>query len=398
MALNLSRLGRINRTVEDDYNPFQEGADRRRAEQLAKAEAQALEKGTLDLARAKRDDAAAIKAAADAEGVKKALSSFYGGRALSDVTPASTGTGAISLGRMPKGLATGPEFGEAPKDTTRDISRFEGLTTANLAAIDPMQAEKFRTGQRDERFGLEDRTRRIGKEDLDATTTAANTKFEQDLKNRTLRETSRHNKVGEYLTKLGITTKANNTSEGKIIPASAQTAMLENVQNAKKARKALALLSGKDVGSSKGDKKPTGFWKGLTSTLASGSALNNLDPEGVDARAAIADLGSMVIHDRSGAAVTASESPRLMPFIPSAYDKPDVAKKKVKRFIQEYNSILEDQAQQYGREAGYRESPLMRDYLAEMPRGIFDNIAEARAAGLPPGTVVIVDGEEVEMD
>ena len=50
------------------------------------------------------------------------------------------------------------------------------------------------------------------------------------------------------------------------------------------------------------------------------------DPKGVAARAAVADLGSLKIHDRSGAAVTAMEFPRLRPFIPSATDKPEVVK------------------------------------------------------------------------
>jgi hypothetical protein len=55
-----------------------------------------------------------------------------------------------------------------------------------------------------------------------------------------------------------------------------------------------------------------------------GSVVNqNLDPEGVDARRLIADVGSMEIKDRSGAAVTVSEFPRLAPFIPMEYDSPD---------------------------------------------------------------------------
>lgn len=55
-----------------------------------------------------------------------------------------------------------------------------------------------------------------------------------------------------------------------------------------------------------------------------------LDPEGVDTRALIANVGSQIVHDRSGAAVTVSEYPRLAPFIPSVHDRPEAIKKKLK--------------------------------------------------------------------
>lgn len=47
------------------------------------------------------------------------------------------------------------------------------------------------------------------------------------------------------------------------------------------------------------------------------------DPEGTRARQLLANLASMEIKDRSGAAVTVSEFPRLAPFIPNAYDTPE---------------------------------------------------------------------------
>jgi hypothetical protein len=60
------------------------------------------------------------------------------------------------------------------------------------------------------------------------------------------------------------------------------------------------------------------------------------DPEGVAIRAMIADIGSMKIHDRSGAAVSAAEFPRLKPFVPSAKDEPAAAIEKLKLFKREY--------------------------------------------------------------
>jgi len=62
--------------------------------------------------------------------------------------------------------------------------------------------------------------------------------------------------------------------------------------------------------------------------------LNRMYPEGTETRANISDVGSLILHDRSGAAVTAAESPRLMPFIPLATDDAATAKKKLTRFKQ----------------------------------------------------------------
>jgi hypothetical protein len=78
------------------------------------------------------------------------------------------------------------------------------------------------------------------------------------------------------------------------------------------------------------------------------------DPQGVNARATIADIGSMVIHDRSGAAVTAAEFPRLAPFIPSATDSPETVRSKL---LQLREKLAEDTAwlaAPYGEENGYR--------------------------------------------
>jgi hypothetical protein len=64
-----------------------------------------------------------------------------------------------------------------------------------------------------------------------------------------------------------------------------------------------------------------------------------LDKKGVPVRAAVAEIGSKKIHDLSGAAVSASESPRLMPFIPSTTDDPQVAIDKLKNLKRQYQDI-----------------------------------------------------------
>lgn len=135
---------------------------------------------------------------------------------------------------------------------------------------------------------------------------------------------------------------------GKPLPTSAAKGYLDNLQNLRRAETALALVEGKDVGNMRGDQNATGMKGFLPNTV-----LNYADPEGVDTRAAIADLGSLVIHDRSGAAVTAAEFPRLAPFIPRASDDAATVKKKLKLFTQNYRALVDDSAEFY-RASGYR--------------------------------------------
>ncbi|MDT7514686.1 hypothetical protein [Rhodoferax mekongensis] len=141
----------------------------------------------------------------------------------------------------------------------------------------------------------------------------------------------------------------------KDIPASVNTAIVNNVMNLSKAQKALDLLNGNDVGDVKGAKDATGL-----KAYAPQAVLNWLDPRGVEARAALTDVGSLVLHDRSGAAVTASEFPRLMPFIPQPTDSPDVARKKMKRFVDIYKDELRATNEIYSSANGYKENPVIR--------------------------------------
>lgn len=134
----------------------------------------------------------------------------------------------------------------------------------------------------------------------------------------------------------------------KALPAAAATKLFENQTNLRRAEQALSLIQGKDVGEMKGDKDATG-WKGYLPD----AVLQRQDKKGVDARAAIADLGSLVIHERSGAAVTASEFPRLQPFIPSPKDSPATVEKKLKRFVQVYKQEVES-TKEYYQSTGYK--------------------------------------------
>jgi hypothetical protein len=148
--------------------------------------------------------------------------------------------------------------------------------------------------------------------------------------------------------------KAKSDSKVKLrnIPAAISTAITSNKQSLAALDAAIALHEGKDVtrgdNTMVGDKEATG-WKGLIPPIM----LNRIDPKGTDARAQTADIGSLIIHDRSGAAVTASETPRLMPFIPTATDDNPTILKKLKRLRSE--AQLEDELlnNQYNKDSGY---------------------------------------------
>jgi hypothetical protein len=112
----------------------------------------------------------------------------------------------------------------------------------------------------------------------------------------------------------------------------------------------------------------TGLKRGLSTSLPLiGSHMGGLedvinqrmDKGGVNARASIANIASLVVHDRSGAAVTLSEYPRLAPFIPRMVDKPEVVKQKLEKLKQAINSETGFLQQQMGKTA----APSFEDWL-----------------------------------
>lgn len=127
----------------------------------------------------------------------------------------------------------------------------------------------------------------------------------------------------------------------KQIPATVSKAIMENKASLRTVDRALQEL----------EKYPAAF--GAKNYLGDGIR-QRTDPEGITARAYTADIGSLLIHDRSGAAVTASETPRLLPFIPQATDNPVTVKKKLLRFKEEYEAINKDINETYSKEQGFR--------------------------------------------
>lgn len=174
----------------------------------------------------------------------------------------------------------------------------------------------------------------------------------------------------------------------KPLPQAVAKALLENQANLRMAQKALALASGQTVDDVQGDAQATG-WKGFLPN----QVLNRVDPSGVNTRAAIADLGSMVIHDRSGAAVTAAEFPRLAPFIPTEKDDADTVKKKLGLFVKNYQAIIDD-TKSFFEESGYKVptqvlkssgAPDAKSAKADIPRISTPD----EAARLPSGSLFV---------
>jgi hypothetical protein len=121
----------------------------------------------------------------------------------------------------------------------------------------------------------------------------------------------------------------------KPVPENVLKAMLTNSTSERQVDTALQLLGGKTVDGLQGDASAIGPIQGrIPDTI-----LQKSNPNGVVTRAAIADIGSMIIHDRSGAAVTIAEMPRLIPFIPQITDTPEAAKAKLTRMKAELTNI-----------------------------------------------------------
>lgn len=142
----------------------------------------------------------------------------------------------------------------------------------------------------------------------------------------------------------GRMTPATATASLKPVPVHAQKAIIGATTSVKKIDDAIAEL----------EKEPKEGATGLKGYLPN-VALNRLYPEGTDARAAIADIGSLLIHQRSGAAVTASETPRLLPFVPQITDTKATALKKLKRLKQIQADEAEALAGTYTPEQGFSE-------------------------------------------
>lgn len=142
----------------------------------------------------------------------------------------------------------------------------------------------------------------------------------------------------------------------KPIPPQINTAIITNQQSIKKLEDGLKLL--KDYPDAVGIKG------GLPQSI-----VNRVDEKGIPVRAAIADIGSLVLHDRSGAAVTASEEPRLLPFIPTPSDTAKSAKEKLERMLRYAKEQQDALKGTYSEDQGYRTNPILNPGNPTTPVG-----------------------------
>jgi hypothetical protein len=118
--------------------------------------------------------------------------------------------------------------------------------------------------------------------------------------------------------------------------------------------------------------------------LLPGQALDRMDPKGVAVRSAIGDIGSLVIHERSGAAVSASEMQRLN-FIPTPTDRADNAKTKLEAMLRYAKAQQQGLIETYAEDQGYKPNPTISKKDAAPPAASGSSAISAADAILNKG-------------
>ena len=139
-----------------------------------------------------------------------------------------------------------------------------------------------------------------------------------------------------------IDARMRSLEEGRPLTTTELREVRTDMGNMDTAELALQLLEGKNVGGKVGDRNATGL-KGFVPDFV----LQRLDPMGVDARAALSNIGSLRAQERSGGAIPAHEWERIKGFIPTDTDDPVTARKKLRQFIDEYRRSLRDHMATY---------------------------------------------------
>ena len=275
------------------------------------------------------------------------------------VTPGHTNTPQEKMAMLMQGMSSGnpylEKFAPAMYDEARQEEKsnkvFDAIGKANKAGADADLMAMYKAAG-----DVSGATKYLGdlglkKEEVAATIAAYQMKAADTAEQRALDRASREGIAAE-----GRADRAEGRAQAsadrrffaglaagklKTAPAKVQQDYINNVASTSNIDTALGLV----------DKNKKSF--GLM--YQGGDAINQrIDPKGTDARAAVSNIGSLIIHDRSGAAVTISETPRLRPFIPAVTDNPEIVKKKLnglRRAIGEENSAIESF---YTEDNGYR--------------------------------------------
>ena len=137
------------------------------------------------------------------------------------------------------------------------------------------------------------------------------------------------------------------------------------------------------------EKNPKAF--GITNAVVPDLVLQRTDPKGVGARALVSDVGSLVIHDRTGATMAAKEAVRLNPFIPSSADDPKAIITKLKGMRQR---LQEDQKYRLEMFPGLAPNAAPAPAKPSAPRPKLSARIVPRKAPAPPGGVKVTTPEE----
>lgn len=132
-------------------------------------------------------------------------------------------------------------------------------------------------------------------------------------------------------------------ARAKPIPAKISQGYAENNTAIQQIDKAIELLA----------KNPNAL--GVANIFGDGLR-QRFDPNGVETRAKVANIGAVKLHDLSGAAITAAETPRLKPFIPMPTDTAEAATVKLRQLREQLVNNNSQIEVQYGEDSGY--SPL----------------------------------------
>lgn len=154
---------------------------------------------------------------------------------------------------------------------------------------------------------------------------------------RRMSEAERHNRAMEA----ARLAEEKRKLEPKPLTAKQTGDLTTSLQYIDMAQQALDLLEGKQVsmegGVMTGDRAATGLKGYIPDPI-----LQRIDPRGVNTRAAIANVSSLRAAQRSGGQIPVHEWERIRGFIPTATDDPKVARDKLRQFLGEYRTALEN--------------------------------------------------------
>jgi hypothetical protein len=267
---------------------------------------------------------------------------------------------AVIAGQVPRNTVAGAQaaaggkslyhFGE--NGTVGDLfggglDESGGLARGNIKLkTEQAGAERAQAAERYAAAGQHAASTQKTRQEIEQGVKTGNLKLEHDAEGNIVVVDLANRTVQPALDDSGQAVKGGGKGGGKDIPPTVNAKIIEGKQGLRNIDEAIAAL----------EKNPGAV--GITNAIPGAQTLRGQidSAENIATRAKIANIGSLKLHDRSGAAVSASEFPRLAPFIPSASDSPRAAATK----LREMKKIAEQElglfADTYSPANGYRAS------------------------------------------